>query len=112
MVHTQDPQKPISEAGPIAPAMLLGAGFALLAISVFVFGVDNPPAEWGRFWQIRPLIITPLAGAAGGAVYHVLDRLRAKGNISGNLAVILSLIIYVIGLWLGIVLGLAGTMWD
>ena len=112
MVHTHNPQTQPSPPDPIAPAMLLGAGFALLAISFFVFGVDNPPAEWGRYWQIRPLIITPLAGATGGAVYHVLDRLRAKGNISGNVAVILSLVIYVVGLWMGIVLGLAGTMWD
>ena len=112
MVHTQNPHTQVREAGPIAPAMLLGAGFAFLAISFFVFGVDNTPAEWGRFWMIRPLIITPLAGAMGGAVYHVLDRLRAKGNISGDLAVILSLLIYVVGLWMGIVLGLAGTMWD
>lgn len=112
MVHTQNPQTQPSEAGSLAPAMLLGAGFAFLAISFFVFGVDDTPAEWGRFWMIRPLIITPLAGATGGALYHVLDRLRARGNISGNVAVILSLIIYVIGLWMGIVLGLAGTMWD
>jgi len=112
MVQTQNPHSQPSQAGPIAPAMILGAGIALLAISFFVFGVDNPPAEWGEFWMIRPLIITPLAGATGGAVYHVLDRLRARGNISGTLAVILSLIIYVVGLWMGIVLGLAGTMWN
>jgi len=112
MVHTQNPQTQARPVGPLAPAMLLGAGFALLAISFFVLGVDNTPPEWGKFWMIRPLIITPLAGATGGAVYHFLDRLRAKGNISGSVAVILSLIIYVVGLWMGIVLGLAGTMWD
>ena len=112
MEHTQNHQTQPSQAGGIAPAMLLGAGFALLAISFFVFGVDNVPAEWGKFWMIRPLIITPLAGATGGAVYHLLDRLRAKGNINGSVALILSLIIYVVGLWMGIVLGLAGTMWN
>ena len=112
MEHTQNPQTQLRPAGPILPAMLLGAGFALLAISFFVFGVDNVPAEWGKFWMIRPLIITPLAGATGGAVYHLLDRLRAKGNISGNVSVILSLVSYVVGLWMGIVLGLAGTKWN
>lgn len=112
MVQPQHQQTHLSPPDPLAPAMLLGAGFAFLAISFFVFGVDNTPPEWGRFWMIRPLIITPLAGATGGAVYHFLDRLRAKGNINGNLALILSLIIYVVGLWMGIVLGLAGTMWD
>lgn len=112
MVHTQNPQRPVSPAGSLAPVMLLGAGFALLAISFFVFGVDNTPPEWGRFWMIRPLIVTPLAGAIGGAVYHFLDHLRAGGKISRNVAVVLSLVIYLVGLWMGIVLGLAGTMWD
>lgn len=112
MVHTQNPQRQELKESPIAPAMLLGAGFALLAISFFVFGVDNTPPEWGRFWMIRPLIITPLAGATGGAVYYFLDRLRAKGAINANLAIIISLVIYLVGLWMGIVLGLDGTMWD
>ena len=36
MEHTQNHQTQPSQAGGIAPAMLLGAGFALLAISFFV----------------------------------------------------------------------------
>ena len=102
------PNQPVS----LAPPMMLGAGIALLAISFFVFGVDDPNPEWGKFWMIRPLIITPLAGAAGGAVYYFLDTLRYKGNLNGTVAVVLSVMIYIIGLWLGIVLGLDGTMWN
>lgn len=112
MVHTQNSTTETRELGSLTLPMMLGAGIALAVISLFVFGADNTPAEWGKFWMIRPLIITPLAGATGGAFYHFMDRLRAKGEINGAVAIILSLLVYIIGLWLGIVLGLDGTMWD
>ncbi|NDK56595.1 potassium transporter KefB [Pontibacter fetidus] len=91
--------------------VITGAVFALLVISFFVFGADNPPAEWGKYWQIRPLIITPLAGAIGGTCYAFLNYQSNRG-FNRTLAVILGLVIYFVGLWLGTVLGLAGTMWN
>jgi hypothetical protein len=106
-VKTQ-PSPPVS----LAPPIMFGAGIALIVISFFVFGVDAPNPEWGKFWMIRPLVVTPLAGATGGAVYYFLDNLRYKGNLNPTVAIILSLIIYIVGLWLGIVLGLDGTLWD
>lgn len=91
--------------------MLAGAGMALLVISFFVFGVDNPNPEWGKFWRVRPLIITPLAGAMGGAFYAFMDYQSSRG-FNRILAILLSIVVYVVGLWLGIVLGLVGTMWN
>ena len=91
--------------------MLVGAGIAFLVISFFVFGVDNPPAEWGKYWMIRPLIVTPLAGAMGGAFYAFMDYQSSRG-FNRTLAVLLSIVVYFVGLWLGTVLGLAGTMWN
>lgn len=95
----------------LVKAMLIGAGIALFAISFFVFGVDNANPEWGKFWMIRPLIVTPLAGAMGGAFYYFMDYQSSRG-FNRTLAIILSIVVFIIGLWLGIVLGLAGTMWD
>lgn len=91
--------------------VLVGAATALLVISFFVFGVDTPDPEWGSFWRIRPLIITPLAGAMGGAFYAFMDYQSSRG-FNRTVAILLSLVVYFIGLWLGTVLGLAGTMWD
>jgi hypothetical protein len=45
--------------------MGVGAGIALLVISFFVVGVEAPSSAWGTNWRIRPLLLTPLAGAAG-----------------------------------------------
>lgn len=92
-------------------SMLVGAGVALLVISFFVFGVDQSPPEWGKLWMVRPLIVTPLAGAIGGAFYSLILYQTHRG-FNKTLAILLSLVVYVIVLWLGTVLGLAGTMWD
>ena len=104
---TSKPGQPISLVKP----MLIGAGIALLLISIFVFGVDNPNPEWPKYWFIRPLIITPLGGAVGGAFYAFMDYQSSRG-FNRTVAILLSIVVYVIGLWMGTVLGLAGTMWD
>ncbi len=94
----------------IKPAFI-GAGIALLVISFFVFGVDSPNPEWGKYWQLRPLIITPLAGAAGGAFYGYMNY-RSNRGMNAILAILLSIMVFIIALWMGIVMGLDGTMWD
>ena len=96
---------------PFAKPVLIGAGIALLVISFFVFGVDEPNPEWGRLWMIRPLIITPLAGAMGGAFFYFMNFMGNRG-VNKTFAFLLSLIGFIIALWMGTVLGLDGTMWN
>src|SRR5687768_4460155 len=55
--------------------MFLGGVIALLVIATFLISVDEPNPEWGKFWMIRPLVITPLAGAMGGACNYVITQL-------------------------------------
>jgi membrane associated rhomboid family serine protease len=61
--------------------------------------------------MVRPLVITPLAGAAGGVWYFLMDYLRYQGGWKTMVAYALSFIGLFIALWVGIVLGLVGTMW-
>jgi len=95
----------------LAKRMLLGAGLALALISLFLLKAGEPDPAWGSLWRLRPLIIMPLAGATGGACYHVLHHLSYQGGWRRVLANILGLIIFVVGLWMGFVLGLDGTYW-
>jgi hypothetical protein len=99
-------------SSPIGKPMLFGAGIGLIVISYFLIGNGEPNPAWGKLWMIRPLIVVPAAGATGGVFYYFMDHLRYQGGWKKILANILSLIIFIIGLWLGIVLGLAGTMWN
>lgn len=104
----------ISQAakGPIVKRMLVGAGIGLILISFFLLSADYVDLDWGKFYMIRPLILVPMAGAMGGLFYHLMDELRSQGGWRKTLAIILSLIVYIIGLWLGFVLGLDGTYWN
>jgi hypothetical protein len=92
--------------------MLVGAGIGLLLISLFLAGVNNPNPKWGEFWMIRPFIVVPFAGAMGGLCNYVLVHFHNRIGINKTIAVIASIIVGIIGLWLGIVLGLVGTLWN
>lgn len=92
--------------------MLQGAGIGLILILFFVLSVGEPNPEWGKLWMIRPLIVVPLAGAMGAVFYYFMDHLRSQGGWKKVLAIIVSLIVFIIALWLGVVLGLDGTLWD
>jgi hypothetical protein len=90
--------------------MLVGGGIALVLIALFLSPVTSDPT-WGRFWMIRPLIVVPLAGAAGAAFYHFVD-VRYQPARKRILVDLICLVVYVVGLWMGTVLGLAGTLWN
>ena len=101
-----------SQPTSLSDSMLLGAGIGLILISFFLYGAGEPNPEWGRMWMIKPLCMVPIAGAMGGAFYYFMDYLSSRRGLNRTLAVILSLFVYIIALWLGTVLGLNGTMWD
>lgn len=91
---------------------IFGALIGLAIISFFVFTTDHPKPEWGKFWMIRPLIITPLAGAFGGFILYSPEFLNFKSKWKKAGITVLSVICFIISLWLGIVLGLDGTLWN
>ena len=98
--------------GSLGKRMLVGAGVGLLLISLFLSGVKNPNPKWGEFWMIRPFIIVPFAGAMGGLCNYFIFHFRDRIGINKPIALIVSVIVAIIGLWMGIVLGLDGTLWD
>jgi hypothetical protein len=91
--------------------MLWGAGIALILISLLLLSAGEGNPAWPKFWWIRPLLVVPFAGAMGGLFYHLMSYFRLQGGWKKIAANIISLIVYIIGLWLGTVLGLVGTMW-
>ena len=96
----------------ILKTMLLGALIGFVVISFFVFGVDNPNSSWPPNWRIRPLIVTPLATAFGILSFYLSDIFGVKGDWPRIFLLLISIIFFLISLWLGIILGLAGTMWN
>lgn len=107
----QTQPQPLNPAAFARP-MLLGAGIGLVAILFFLVGAEAKP-EWGKLWMIRPLIIVPLAGAVGGLFFQLMEHyLGYRGGWRKAAAIVISVLVFIIGLWMGIVLGLEGTLWD
>lgn len=92
--------------------MLIGAGIAFGVAAFFVYSTDEPKPEWGNLWMIRPMIVLPFAGAVGGAFYYFMNGIREQGGGKMILANIVSALVFIIGLWMGIVLGFDGTLWN
>lgn len=95
----------------LARRVLFGFALGFLVISFFVFGVDNPNPEWGKYWWVRPLLVTPMTGAGAGLFYHFMGYMRQHGGWITLVGWILSILGYVVALWMGIIAGLLGTMW-
>lgn len=109
---TQQPQlshKPLHPI-PLVKLMTIGGGIALALVILFLIGAPGEPG-WSPYWKVRPLLIVTFAGTMGGLCYYILDLVRYKGGWKRIGATILSILIYLIGLWLGFVLGFAGTYW-
>ena len=101
-------QKQIS----LTTRMLIGAAIGLGLIALFLLPIRDPNPAWGKFWMIRPFIMVPFAGAVGGACNYILLNFHSRFGINRIVAMILSVIVFIFGLWIGTVLGLAGTLWD
>lgn len=98
--------------GSLNKRMVQGAMIGLILISAFLISAGNGRPEWGNWWMIRPLIVVPFAGAVGGAIYYYMDQVRSKGGWNRIVADLISIIIFLIGMWMGSILGLSGTYWN
>lgn len=92
--------------------LLWGAAIGLAIISFFVFNVHAPEPEWGSLWRVRPLLVTPLAGSACGFFLFAMEYIGTRRGWSKFVVYGIGLPVSVIGLWIGIVLGLDGTLWN
>lgn len=104
--------RPIDVASFIKCATV-GTTVGLAVILFFVLQADSPRPEWGRLWMVRPLIVEPLAGAVGGGFAYLMHYyLGYQGGAKKILSIIITVIVCFVGLWMGIVIGLNGTMWN
>ena len=100
-----------STPASLGKRMIIGAGIGLSVILIFIIPGDDNPA-WGKLWMIRPLIVVPLAGAMGGLCHYYILKFHSLVGLNKTVAITISAIVFLIGLWMGIILGLAGTLWD
>ncbi|MBK0379267.1 hypothetical protein [Mucilaginibacter segetis] len=90
---------------------LIGGSIGLAVIVWFLSQTHGGKPEFGPYWMLRPLIIVPVATAMGGAAFQFIRNLVQKPVGAKVMLTIFGLLVFVVSLWLGSVLGLAGTYW-
>lgn len=111
MYHQKESGQPLQKK-PLSKCTLQGAGVAFVWIALFLLSVKHPNPEWPRFWYVRPLLIVPFSGAMGGLFYYVMEHFRYMHHWKKIVANVVSILVYIIGVWMGTVLGLDGTLWN
>ncbi len=107
--HETNPERRYSLASRVLAGAVIGLALILWMLST----VKNARPEWGPYWMVRPLVMVPLAGALAGGCNFILFRFGVLIGIQNKwVAGVLSAIILLIGLWLGIIVGLDGTLWN
>jgi len=111
MIQTSNSTSQLNKVS-LSKRILAGAAIGLGLISFFLISAGKPDPLWGKFWMIRPLIIVPFAGAMGGLCNYLIINYRHVVGLNKAVAVIISVVVALIGLWIGIILGLNGTLWN
>ncbi|MDQ3278859.1 MAG: potassium transporter KefB [Bacteroidota bacterium] len=85
-----------------------GLGILLLLIFLSLVGAINDGS-----WVFLAMLTVAIAGACGGAFYHLVSQVPIERGWKRSLANLVCLLVYLVGLWMGLVyaLSLVG-LWD
>jgi hypothetical protein len=111
MTHANESTSQPSQTS-LATRMIIGGVIGVLVASYFFFSVDSPDPAWGKFWMIRPYLVMTFAGAMGGLCNHFILQYRWVAGINKPIAILISAVVAIVGMFMGIVLGLDGTLWN
>lgn len=111
MTHTKDFLRNLKPR-PVLMRMFTGAMLGLAVISLLIFPISDPDPAWGEYWRIRPLIITPLIAAFGFLSFYLKDYLKPQSDAGKIVVFLISVLAFMVALWMGTILGLDGTLWD
>ena len=109
-MQAQMAQRPLHKYS-LSTLCLIGGIIAFMLISVYLLMVGEPSPDFPRFWKLRPLAVFTFAGVMSGVVYYFMDYIRIRGGWIRIVANIMCGIIIFVGMWMGFVLGLVGTLW-
>src|SRR5690606_25685817 len=111
MTHSNTSLSAAINKSSLFKIMLLGSGVGLLIILFFITGAETE-AHYPNHWKIRPIIITPISAAVGAGFAYVASKFLQQKGTNRLIAILLSIIPFIIAVHMGIVMGLGGTLWD
>ncbi len=101
----------VMDSGNLWKRIVAGAAIGFIFMGVFLMGAEGEPA-WGEYWKVRPMIVAPIAGAMGGVFFFLMEYVGREGGWKKVFCYLVGVMGFIIALWMGIVLGLDGTLWD
>lgn len=110
-INEIEPKRPLFSP-LLGRRMLICAIIGLVLVGFFVIGAGEGNPSWGKFWRVKPLLLTPFLCAVVGLCYDITEPFRKISGWKGNVLFVLSLLGVVVGFWISLVLGLNNTMWD
>lgn len=92
--------------------MLIGALIGVAVVTFFLYGSGGGDPTWGKYWMIQPILVLIFAGTMAGLCNYIILHNRHLVGLSRIVAIVISLVVSIVGLWMGVVLGFHGTMWN
>ena len=91
---------------------LQGATIAFVLIVTLIIAVSGKDPDY-ELWMLVPISTVSFGGACGGVFFFVMELLRINYRWKKFWVTALSVLVYIVGLYLSLVLGLAFTgHWD
>lgn len=90
---------------------IIGGTIGLILTSTFLISAGKGDPTWPDLWFIRPLLVVTIATTISGAYTYIVERAFLKNGWNIAIAYIISLVVYMISLWLSFVVGFNGTYW-
>src|SRR5688572_5255781 len=87
---------------------LQGAGIAFLLMCIFLVVARKGKMDLEP-WEFLAVASVTIGGACGGIFYNVMDIFRIQGGWKRKMANVISVLVYIVGLYLSLVLSLNAT---
>ncbi|PRY88915.1 hypothetical protein [Mongoliibacter ruber] len=107
-MHPSSPSRKLLIQRVLLPTII--GGSLPLAFLLFIILTKE---EYFETWMIYPMTIIPLGGALGGAIFFLLVFHRYRVGTKKVFAIIFSIIIYLVSLWISAIIAFNFTgHWD
>ncbi|MEN9977414.1 MAG: hypothetical protein RLZZ569_39 [Bacteroidota bacterium] len=90
----------------------VGALIGFIFIGLLLLSNKYSSPTWGKWWQLKPLLVVPLTCAIAGSLIYVIHPKKPFSKWRIFVFLTLALLGFLFSLWIGIIIGLDGTLWN
>lgn len=91
---------------------LFSGGIGLLLICLLLYSNNHIDPSWGKWWQLKPLVIVPLGSAFAGRIIYYIHPKKPIEQWKMLLFVLGAVVFFCMSCWISIIVGLDGTLWN